>query len=105
MRGFPAHKNVVGRLAFQNGFELGFEGFGARQAQGGIAITRIHGAALLGDPIAQVGLGQRLQLGARERMDVQQRRKTFLVPIPHMPDKRPFLETRHVLGKEFVTQP
>jgi hypothetical protein len=79
-----------------------------RQFERGLArlgATGIHGAALLGDPVAQVGVDQGLQLGAGERVVVQQGRETVFVAVPHMPDEGALLEASHVLLKELVAQP
>ena len=67
--------------------------------------TGLHCPALLGDPVAQVGVDKGLQLGFGERVVDEHGREALFVAVPHMPEEGALLKAGHMLLKELVAQP
>ncbi|AGX87635.1 hypothetical protein [Candidatus Symbiobacter mobilis] len=69
----PAHEDVIGFFACQDGCQLPLQRLGLGDLERGIRILRIDSAFLLGDPVAQVEVDQGVELLVRQQVVVDQR--------------------------------
>src|SRR5690554_2428631 len=103
--GLPADEDVVGFFAFEDGFELFFQGFGGSEAFLG-TVFAVGQASLLGaNPVAQVGVDQAFQASLVQLVVVNQYAEAVFEAVPDVPDKGPVLEQLAVLLEELVAQP
>jgi len=72
------------------------------EAQVGARRARLRVRGLAGDPVAEVRVGERLEVVAVELMVVDERGETVLAAVPDVPDEGALVEQRAVLGEEVV---
>ena len=101
----PAHEDVVGGFAFQNGLQAGFKILRCGQAQRGAVSAAGHTRLLRANPVAQVSMDKALQVFGIELVGVDQRTKAIFLTVPYVPDKRAVLKAFGVLLKKAVAQP
>ena len=106
VQGFPAHKDVVGRFACENLYELALEIEGGSEAIIG-AIDASGLIILLAiNPVAQVGEGELIQgfatlaMGCCQLVIVHQSAEAIGIAIPDLPDEGAAVEQLAVLAEE-----
>ena len=102
---FPAHEDVVRRLAVQDQFEPLLERFGRSQPSLRAVDAGGHVVLLAADPVAHVGVGEYLQPFAVELVVVDQAGKAVGQAIPHVPKEGAVVEELAVVGEELGAQP
>ena len=78
---------------------------GGLEAGVAAGLAGVHGGLLAADPVAEVGVGELLQIGVGELVVVHQRAEAALVAVPDVPDEGTMVEQRAVLLEELVAQP
>lgn len=102
---FPAHEDVKGRFAFEDGFELFLQRLRGGQPLRG-AVEAAGDARLLdANPVAQVGVDEALQVAGVELVVIDQRAEAVHEAVPHMPDEGAVVEALGVLFEESFAQP
>ena len=102
---FPAHENIQRGFADENGGELGLEFLGRAEPYRCAGLIDFGVFGLLLNPVAEVAVGQLLQGGVVERVDVDQGVEAVGATVPEVPDERAVVEEFGVLGEKFVAQP
>ena len=89
---FPPDKDVVGRLALKNEFELFLQLTSGQEP--GLSATLVSRQALLlaFDPVPEVCVGELLQLPTIKLMVVDQGRESVAAAIPNVPDERTLMK-------------
>ena len=101
----PTDEDVVGTLPRQDQFEPLLQALGGGQPVG-CPIHPVADVALLArNPVAEVGVDQRLQCFVVEFVVVDQGREAILEPIPDVPDEGAVVEELAVLEKELLAEP
>ena len=99
---FPAHEDVVRRLAGEDQLELVLQRLRGGQPQ---VRAGARGPALGGDPIAEIRIGQILERLVVELVVIDQGREPVLAPVPDVPEKRALVESFAVLVEKEVAEP
>ena len=85
--------------------QLLLESLRGDEAAIGAGNTLAHGILLGVDPAAEVGVDQLFQLGAVERVIVDESREAVFSPVADLPDEGPLAEQLGVLGEEVLPKP
>ena len=101
----PADVDVVGRLAFPDGFEFLFQLQRCKPTPIRAGFAVVAAGALKADPIAQVCVDEFVEAGGIQFVVVDQSREAVFAAIPDVPEERTVVEQSAVLGKEIIPQP
>lgn len=101
----PADEDVVGRFAFEDGFEPGLEITCSGQARLGTVDAVLHAFFLAADPVAEIGVDQTFEVLVIEPMVIHQGTETVFQAVPDVPDEGAVVEAPGVLLEEFLAQP
>jgi len=102
---FPAHEDVVGRLAFEDQLEPVLKLLRLKQPVVGTCFTLAYGFLLSLDPVTEVSVGQLFKPLVIKLVVVDQDTEAILPSIPNLPDERAMMEQLRVLLKEAVAEP
>ena len=104
-QGLPADENVVGRFAFEDGFEPGLEIACGGQACLGAVDAVLDAFFLAANPVAEIGVDQTFEVLVVEPVIIHQDAETVFQAVPEVPDEGTVVEAPGVLLEELLSQP